>query len=140
MILVLIPSAAWGWVWMDDGGQYACSDSLHSGDTDAPMRSWESIEDTGDIHEVSGRSFIVPIGFNFGFYGEVFDEVVVDVDMILVFERIMGPASSPRGIPDSWWPNAFIAPVWVRVMPSFDQRVYTESSGATCSRGRVMVR
>ena len=139
LVCFYCPLPAEAWVWTDDAETYACSDSLHPTDADAPVYEWESISETGDRLPTAGVAQSVDIGFDFEFYGEFFSEVGVQHCTKVVFGTWTGTADGETvGIPSRTLPNGFAALLWLQQSAYSGLEVYVETQGDPGNRRFVV--
>ncbi|MCX7683239.1 MAG: right-handed parallel beta-helix repeat-containing protein [Anaerolineae bacterium] len=120
------------------GGRYEVEDSRS---LTGPRFAWVDISATGTDLGLNGDDVFgsLPLGFDFPFYGHVYNTVFASSNGLLTFGA--GSAeNSNAGIPWPAPPNNIIAPFWdnQRVLPSYDERVYYQTFGDAPNRYLVV--
>ena len=117
-LVVCLPVVARAYVAYDGGNEYwyGYADTLNLDDADAPdFRAYRplssaatSIESSG----VDGLSGPIALGFEFDFYGELYDEIYVAPGGAIVFSPAHFGADLPEAVPDGASPNGYVAAGW----------------------------
>jgi hypothetical protein len=137
LLLALAPVAV-----ADSGGPDSYGYSYKDSDEpDGPIFSWIDLTGTGSPGPVGDDSYIeVPIGFDFSFYGETYDEIVVSTNGYLTFPYagFDGTDWSNNCIPDSQEPDFFVAPFWDDLNPNYGGTIYYKTMGTAPNRQFVV--
>lgn len=123
----------------DAAGEYAYSDSLNPTDPHSPDHVWESIADTGSSGPSGDDSTgSASIGFEFEFYGTIYEEVVISTNGFITFSGSTGSGccSGPT-IPTAGGIDAFVAGLWSDLTTSGGS-IYYETVGSSPSRRFVV--
>ncbi|MBL7032972.1 MAG: S8 family serine peptidase [Candidatus Delongbacteria bacterium] len=99
---------------------------IDSDEVGGPVYNWVEINDIGGslppVDDGSWGPF--PLGFEFDFYGTVYDGVYLSTNGLLLFTSINSTHNN-QGMPHSSEPNCLIAPFWDDLDPSSGGTVYT---------------
>jgi hypothetical protein len=79
-------------------------------------------------------SVLVPIGFNFGFYGADYAELYITDNGFVSFAPVPSLTFQNQDIPDPTEPNNLIAPLWNDFDPSGGGAIYYETLGTAPDR------
>ncbi|MBK8900370.1 MAG: tandem-95 repeat protein [Anaerolineaceae bacterium] len=113
---------------------------------DLPPETYYQGLDTGVNGDDEG-SAALPIGFNFNFYGNTYNQFYVASNGMITFTDYRStvawgnwPYYVNKNIPSSSWPNNYIAPFWddVTVENSLDQRILYKTIGTAPNRMLVV--
>ena len=131
-----ITTPAGAYLGTDTAGDYAYSDSLNPSDPSSPTYEFASIASTGSSGP-SGDSEtqVVDLDFEFEFYGELYDEVLISTNGFLSFDLSASSWAYEDPIPTADDPNALIAGLWEDLDAD---AIYYETLGAAPSRRFVM--
>lgn len=132
VLLTAVPLSAWAYVGYDDEADpmYGWSDSEHPGDPDAPEFTWDSISGSGTYINFSALEILGPfdIGFDFEFYGEIYDQVYVSAYGLLGFSMISSMWAIAE-FPNASLPNNIVAS-WYTDCNNWGASGYYETTGA----------
>jgi hypothetical protein len=131
-----LPLSAWAYVGYDDeiDPNYGWSDTEHPADPDAPAFVWDSISGSGTSISFMAGDVQGPfdIGFDFEFYGVIYDQVYVSLFGLLGFSSLSSTSFAAE-FPNAAAPNNMIGS-WVNDCDTFTSTGYYETLGAAGSR------
>jgi hypothetical protein len=113
-----LPFAARAYVAYDGGNDYwyGYADTLHLDDADAPdYGAYRPLSSAATSIETSGGDGLVgpiALGFEFDFYGELYDEIYLAPGGALVFTPAHFRRNLPEEVPDGASPNGYVAAGW----------------------------
>ena len=135
LALLLLPvDFGWAAAGGPDAAGYFWADDL---EPTGPSFDWEDLSLTGSVANGIGSCFDcvqsgVPIGFDFDFYGDVYDTVSIASAGIVGFGvQPFSGCCSGGPIPSASTPNNMIAMWWGDLSPVFGGTVYYETRGFT---------
>jgi hypothetical protein len=138
--IVAVPMA--GEVGADLGGPDAYGYSfIDSDEATGPVYDWIDITGMGSTGPTSDDSYVqVLMGFDFNFYGNTYDEVVISSNGYLTFNYtgFDGADWTNDCIPDTEKPDLFIAPFWDDLDPQASGVIYYETLGTAPDREFVV--
>jgi hypothetical protein len=107
--------------------------------SDGPYE-WIEARDGGTRQEFAGddSAVVVPLAFNFTFYGEEFSEVQVSTNGYLVFGGSRATALRNMPIPDPREPNGLVSALWDDLNPDIGQGVWVRFTGEAPNRRLVV--
>ncbi len=118
-------------IYLGDGA--ACGGFTYNDATCA--NAFEDISATGTNTFIGDeQEILVPIGFNFNFYGVAYPELYISDNGYVSFTEVTGTSFSNQDIPDPDNPNNLIAPLWDDLDPASGGAVYYETLGTAPNR------
>ncbi|MCK4914744.1 MAG: S8 family serine peptidase, partial [Candidatus Eisenbacteria sp.] len=104
-----------------DGFGYSWVDSDYTG---GPVYDWQDISGVGEVVGGEDNNFgPFPLGFDFSYYGEIFNSIRVGTKGWLSFTSASGTYTN-QPIPTALEPNNMLAPFWDDLSPNFGGTVY----------------
>lgn len=139
LALALTTSPAGAYLGEDLTGDYAYSDSLNPVDPDSPVHSFDSISSTGTLGPSGDdRTMTVSLGFDFEFYGTLYDSVVISTNGFISFNAGVGTGCcSGPAIPTAGGIDNFVAVLWEDLTTS-GGNIYYDTLGIAPSRRFVV--
>ena len=100
---------------------YSWVDSDYTG---GPVYDWQDISGVGEVVGGEDNNFgPFPLGFDFSYYGEIFNSIRVGTKGWLSFTSASGSYNN-QSIPNALEPNNMLAPFWDDLSPNFGGTVY----------------
>jgi hypothetical protein len=141
-LLSLLPASSWALAGGPDGGGYYFADQA---EPNGPTFLWEDISSTGTVASTASGcddcvQSGVPIGFDFDFYGNVYDTISISSNGFVGFGgQGSSGCCSGRPIPSGGNPNNIIAVWWEDLDPAGGSyQIFYETLGSAPNRRLII--